>query len=102
MKPATESLLKQRLLGMDVNELPLQQGLSRSSMALGRPSAVLILSGEENEVEIKAKVGVFFQGVIAGCQCADDPSPADEETEYCELQVVLDKSSGRLSTAPAL
>jgi hypothetical protein len=29
--------------------------------------------------------------VIAGCSCADDPTPTNELDEFCELQLDIDK-----------
>ena len=37
---------------------------------------------------IQAKVGVFFNEIIGGCSCGDDPL---SENAYCELQVSIDK-----------
>lgn len=69
---------------IDPNFLPLQQGLSQSSYVGSAPVKVIILNiAKENEIKIKT--GVFYSGIIAGCNCSDDPSPVDEQTEYCEL-----------------
>jgi hypothetical protein len=37
------------------------------------------------------KAGVFYTGIIAGCSCSDDPSPVDEQNEYCDLLFTIDK-----------
>jgi len=38
-------------------------------------------------------VGVFFQSVIGGCSCTDDPTPASEINEYCEALLEIDKAT---------
>ena len=35
----------------------------------------------------------IISGIIAGCSCADDPTPVDTTTEYCELQLEIDRES---------
>ena len=35
--------------------------------------------------------GIFYRSVIGGCSCADDPTPVDEQAEYCEVVVEIDK-----------
>ena len=73
--------------------LPLQQGLQHSSVALDDDVDVMILSENETSQYYLVKVGVFYQGVIAGCSCADDPTPVVKQTEYCEVLCEIDKHS---------
>ena len=39
---------------------------------------------------IRVKAGIFYTGIIAGCSCADDPTPIDELNEYCVVQLDID------------
>jgi hypothetical protein len=71
--------------------LPLQQGLSYGSYASHENLSVLILNVLEKHDSIRVKTGAFFTSVIAGCNCADDPTPIDEHTEYCEVQFDINK-----------
>lgn len=73
--------------------LPLQQGLSRSSYALDEPVTVVVLGVSDAGDAIHVRVGVFYSGIIAGCSCADDPTPVEAQNEYCELEVVIDKAT---------
>ena len=52
---------------------------------------MLVLGLAETPTEIRAKIGVCYTGIIAGCSCADDPTPLDEHAEYCEVQVEIDR-----------
>jgi hypothetical protein len=76
---------------LDADPLPLQRALTRSSyVAPRRPSAMILGVAEEGD-RIVATVGIFFAGIIAGCSCADDPTPVDEIEEYCEVRFDIDK-----------
>lgn len=78
---------------MDVDQLPLQQGLSASSYALDHDlRAVMLKVTHEGDV-IQVKAGIFYTGVISGCNCADDPTPVDEQPEYCEVQIDINVST---------
>ncbi len=74
--------------------LPLQQGLTVSSHVTGRPVQAMILSAGEEGNLIRVKAGVFYTGIIAGCSCADDPTPIAEHNEYCVVEFCIDKLSG--------
>lgn len=72
----------------------LQKGLSQGSHVADDPVNAVIIASSEVEDSIHVKAGVFYRSVIAGCSCADDPTPVDTNQEYCELEFVIDKSSG--------
>lgn len=88
--PAFAAVLKQEL-AQCADQLPLQQGLSGSSSVTAAPIAVMINSIVELEQVIRVRAGIFYQGVIGGCSCADDPTPVSENNEYCEAQLDIDK-----------
>ena len=91
--PSFRDALKQEIEQLDAAMLPLQQGLSVSSLVTQRPFQVMILSAREEAGSIQAKAGIFYTGVIAGCSCADDPSPVDEQNEYCEVLLAIDRNT---------
>lgn len=78
---------------MDAGQLPLQQGLSASSYALDDKFSVMIMNASEEAGFIHAKAGIFYSGIIAGCSCADDPTPTNELNEYCEVQLNINKKT---------
>ena len=43
----------------------------------------MLLSASEDAGLLRVKAGIFYTGIIAGCSCADDPTPIDELNEYC-------------------
>jgi len=78
-------VIKQEICSLDANLLPLQQGLTQSSIALTDKLSVIVLHAESDHEYISVKAGLFYSGVIAGCNCADDPTPVNENNEYCEV-----------------
>ena len=88
-----KDILKHELEQLEVQVLPLQQGLSQSSYATDSKFQVMIISVVEEPEFIRAKTGVFYTGLIPGCSCADDPTPVSEYSEYCELQFDISKKT---------
>ena len=76
------------------HRLPLQQALAQSSRVSDSPIRVMALRESATGTEITARVGVLYGGVVAGCNCADDPTPIDEQNETCTLEFTIDRRSG--------
>lgn len=96
--PDFEQVLAQELAQHAV-QLPLQQGLSSSSAVTDAPITVMVHSADDIGGVIRVKAGIFYQGVIAGCSCADDPTPVSEINEYCVVQLDIDKASAAAAVA---
>lgn len=84
-------ILKHEVEQLNASQLPLQQGLTVGSYALDNKLEVVILAATETAELIRVKIGIFYTSIIAGCSCADDPTPVDENSEYCEMQLDIDK-----------
>lgn len=93
-------LFKETVSNISSDQLPLQQALSQSSYVSNSPLNVLVLETKANEQSIYVKAGIFFQGLIPGCNCADDPTPEETYNEYCECHFVICKLSGETSVTP--
>jgi hypothetical protein len=91
--PGFESILKQEIEQLGVNQLPLQQGLSNSSSVSDAPVTVVIINVAGMEDVIRVKAGIFYWGVTGGCSCAGDPGTDNEINEYCEVLLDIDKFS---------
>jgi len=78
---------------LDESTLPLQQGLSYSSYANSDNLTATVLNKNSDDNFLFIKAGLFYTGVIAGCNCADDPTPVDENNEYCEVVFTIDKKT---------
>ena len=93
--PEFNDVLQQEIAQLDSDLLPLQHGLSISSHVTDRPVQAMILDLSDDADLIHVKVGIFYTGIIAGCSCADDPTPIAEQNEYCVLQFCIDKQSAK-------
>ena len=90
--PDFESVLKQEV-ARGAGQLPLQQGLTTGNYVVDTPITVLINSVTDLGSVIRVRAGIFYQSVIGGCSCANDPTPVSENTEYCEVQLDIDKAT---------
>lgn len=88
-----EDILKGEVEQLDTDLLPLQQGLSTSSHVTDSQRQAMIIRVSDDEGFIRVKAGIFYSGIIAGCSCADDPTPIDEQNEYCVVQIELNKQT---------
>jgi len=91
--PDFNDTLKKEIEQIDAAQLPLQQGLSTGSYAIDDKINVMIISVSEAAGSIRVKAGIFYSGIIAGCSCADDPTPVNKESEYCVVQLDINKQT---------
>ncbi len=82
-----------RELADNAARLPLQQALAHGSCVAETPVTVLVHAAGEREGRIRATVGIFYEGVISGCSCADDPAPDNLSGEYCRLLLEIDRDT---------
>lgn len=98
--PDFDAVLKQEIGQLDAAQLPLQQGLSATSYALDDKFDVMVISAADDPAFIHAKVGIFYSGILGGCSCADDPTPVEPQSEYCEMRVSIDKTTAQAMIVP--
>lgn len=91
--PRFKDVFKAEIEQLDATLLPLQQALAQGNYAKDSDFSVMVLSVADEPDSIRAKTGIFYRGMIIGCSCADDPTPIDEHTEYCELQFDINKKT---------
>lgn len=99
--PDFRRVLKRELEQRGAGQLPLQQGLTASSHALDDTVEVMIISVTDEPGFIRAKVGIFYSGIIAGCSCPDDPTPVEPQSEYCEVWLAIDKTTAQATVTSA-
>ena len=87
--PRFKDYLQNELEQLPETALPLQQGLQHSSVALHEDIKLMLLDRQQTPKTCTVKAGIFYQGLVAGCQCADDPSPPDTLQEYCEVLIKI-------------
>ena len=91
--PDFENVVKDEIQHLDAGLLPLREGLGHSNYVGNGAINAVILNVAETVSHICVKTGVFYAGFNAGSCCADDPTPLNEETEYCEVQFDIDKTT---------
>jgi hypothetical protein len=74
--------------------LPLQQALARGSAVADAPVTILLHRTEDAGRTFRVRAGVFYESLVGGCSCTDDPTPASTYTEYCEIEVDVEKTGG--------
>jgi len=97
--PDFEATLKHEITQLDASRLPLQQGLSSSNYVADDPITVIVNHITEKDEVIRIKVGIFYKGIIGGCSCTDDPTPDSKNSEYCEVQLDIDRATGITTVA---
>jgi hypothetical protein len=96
-----KEVLREELQRLGVSDLPLQQGITSGSYVVDKPFRAMVIDWADAGTHIRVKAGIFYAGIIAGCNCSDDPTPVDETTEYCEVEILIDKTSGEFSASLA-
>lgn len=99
--PEFESTLKREIAALGPDVLGLQRGLTSGSVSLGKDLGVMLLGVSESADAIRIRAGIFFTSVLSGCACADDPTPENENSEYCEIEVEIHRSTGHASLRPS-
>ncbi|MFN2382298.1 MAG: hypothetical protein ABR561_07095 [Guyparkeria sp.] len=94
-----ESTFKAEIASVPADELPLDQGMRHASVATdnasGEAVGAMVIATEIDEHVLRLRAGLFFTSVIAGCACTDDPTPMNDEPEYCEVEFEIDRGGGR-------
>lgn len=91
--PEFEAVFKAEL-ARHRDALPLQRGLAHGSTVADTPVTVLFQRATEAEGALQVKAGIFYEGLLGGCACANDPTPESPSTEYCEVEVEIDRATG--------
>ncbi len=104
--PDFEPALIAAIKSLGLRGLPLQQAVRQGSVALDDDVSVRLLavraSGHAAAVSdsaashsmVEYKIGVQYTSLIAGCSCADDPTPMSVLPEYAECVLSIDWATG--------
>ncbi|AGA34037.1 hypothetical protein TVNIR_2394 [Thioalkalivibrio nitratireducens DSM 14787] len=98
--PDFEATLKEELAALGPDVLGLQQGLTAGSISLGENLGVMPLRVTDSPAAICVRAGIFFNSILSGCACADDPTPENENAEYCEIDLEIERNTGEVRIAP--
>lgn len=89
-------IFKREIESLPLDQLPLQQGLQLSSAVSEDPISLMVLNVTDHASSIEVKAGIFYSGIIAGCNCSDDPTPPDTQQEHCEILFMIERPSGKV------
>ncbi|MAT65888.1 MAG: hypothetical protein CMN57_09610 [Gammaproteobacteria bacterium] len=88
------AILQHELAALKPEQLPLSTATGYAeSEGL---TLTLIRQAEEPDC-LRLRVGVFFEQILAGCSCGDEPM---RESAYCELDLMIDKADGKTEILP--
>ncbi len=99
--PDFAGVLQEELAALGPDALGLQQALTAGSLARRDGIGIMVLRHRETSDTIEVRAGVFFTSVLGGCACADDPTPENENAEYGEIDITIDRQSGAARLQPA-
>lgn len=89
-----EATFKTEISALSPDALPLQQGMAHGNVAQGDALSAMVIGSEVDPGQVRIHAGLFFTSVVAGCACTNDPTPMNDEPEYCEVEFVIDRSDG--------
>ena len=83
--------LREALCSLPHGSLPLQAGCEQGGLVDDSDLSVSILDLTRSAEQTTARVGVFFNEIVGGCSCHDDPVRANA---YCMLEMVIRNADG--------
>ncbi|MBK9130163.1 MAG: hypothetical protein IPM20_00765 [Gammaproteobacteria bacterium] len=92
--PGFNDALKHEVERLDYAQLPLYRALSVGSHVLDGTLNAMVINTSDATGVIHAKVGMFYRSILTGCACADDPTPVNENNEYCVVRFDIDAATG--------
>lgn len=99
--PDFAAALRADLAALGPDALGLQQALTAGSTAVCDGIDVMLLRQTESSDGLQVRIGVFFTSILSGCACADDPTPENTHSEYCEIDITIDRRTGMARIQPA-
>jgi hypothetical protein len=98
--PDFQARFKAAVEQLSHGQLPLQQALAHTSSVSDEPFTAVVISCDADDDILYINAAIFFSGIVAGCSCADDPTPLEPQLENCLLQFDIDRQSGAASVKP--
>ena len=77
--------------------LPLQACCAQGGLPDPETLAVSILGLTREPDRLVARAGIFFDEVVGGCSCHDDPVRANA---YCRIEVIVSRADGETVLRP--
>jgi hypothetical protein len=84
-------LIKGEIESLPPGALPLEKALTRGGRVEADGITATVISLAEGESWIRARIGIFFDEIVGGCSCGDEPF---SHNVFCEMQVDVDRETG--------
>jgi hypothetical protein len=88
--------LKRELEHLQPGTLPLEQGTTQGGQVDDSNISATVVAVQADAGVIRARVGIFFNEIVGGCSCGDDPLSVNA---YCQIQVSIDRASAEAEFA---
>lgn len=82
--------LKCEIEALGTGSLPLEQGTTQGGFVDDGNVTAVVLNVADGDQHIHSEVGVFFNEIVAGCNCGDEPESINV---YCRLKLRIDKAT---------
>jgi hypothetical protein len=82
--------LKGEIENLPPGALPLERALTQGGRVEAGGVTATVISLAESETGIRARVGIFFDEIVGGCSCGDEPF---SHNVFCEMQVDVDRET---------
>jgi len=82
--------LKGEIENLPPSALPLEKALTRGGRVEASGVTATVISLTESETWIGARIGIFFDEIVGGCSCGDEPF---SHNVFCEMQVDIDRET---------
>jgi hypothetical protein len=89
-------ILKAELGALAPDTVPLHW-IASSGYPLDTQLSVILINALETEEAIEVRLGIFFEEILPGCSCGDEPEP---QPAYGELILQIDKATALARFAP--
>jgi len=89
-----EATFKAEIAALAPGDLSLERGMSHGSIAKADALSAMVITSTIDPTRVRIHAGLFFTSVVAGCACANDPTPMNDEPEYCEAVFEIDRPGG--------
>lgn len=91
--------LKHELEHLQAGTLPLEQATTQGGQVDDSNISANVIEVREDGGWIRARVGIFFNEIVGGCSCGDDPLSVNA---YCQIQVSINRASAEADFAVIL
>ncbi len=84
--------VKQELADFNNTDFPLHLATTQGGIVDNKQVSISVLNSIEKATNIEVKLAVFFDELVAGCSCGDQPMQVNN---YCQLLLLINKQTSQ-------